>query len=125
MAARSKTVDPLTRIRKIISAWPETEERISHGMPTFWGGKKTFARYVDAHHGARGIAAWIKSDPESQEALIASDSKTFFLPPYVGPSGWIGVRLDGKIDWDLVAELLESGYRSGAPKRALKILDGL
>jgi len=119
---------PLDRLRQIVSAWPETDERISHGAPTFWGGKKTFATLAENHHGDGRVALWIKSDADTQEGLVEANPALFFVPPYVGPRGWIGVLLDGKgsakVDWDVVAGLLEDGYRSVAPKRALKALDG-
>ena len=110
---------PIDQLRKIIAAWPETDERISHGSPTFWGGKKTFASFHDNHHGDGRVAAWIKSDSDTQEGLVEANPDLFFIPPYVGPSGWLGVRLDGDVDWDIVAGLLEDGYRKVAPKRAL------
>ena len=115
--------DPLPRLRKIIEAWPETDERISHGAPTWWGGRKTFATFHPSHHGDGRIAVWIKFRKEDQQDLVDSDPEMFFVPPYVGPSGWIGIRLDRKVDWSVVAGLLEEGYRMVAPKRALKLLD--
>ena len=60
----------------------------------------------------------------AQEALVEADPETFFVPPYVGPSGWVGVRLDRAPDWGVIAGLLEEGYRMVAPRRALKLLDG-
>lgn len=114
---------PLDRVRQIILAWPETDERISHGSPTFWGGKKTFASFHDNHHGDERLALWIKSDADTQEDLVKADPDHFFIPPYVGPSGWIGARLDRKPDWELITTLLETGYRAVAPKRALKALE--
>lgn len=116
--------DPLDKLREIIAGFPETNEKISHGAPTFWGGKKTFASFHVNHHGDGRIALWLKLPPGGQEGLVASDPDVYFVPPYVGPSGWVGVRLDRKIDWGAVAGLLEEGYRSVAPKRALKVLDG-
>ncbi len=122
---RQPAVAPLDRVREIISAWPETDERISHGAPTWWGGRKTFASFHDNHHGDDRIALWIKSDPDTQESLVEADPSLFFVPPYVGPSGWLGVIVDGppalrrRVDWDVVSGLLEAGYRSVAPKRAL------
>ena len=119
----AKTLKPVEKLRRIIAQWPETDERVSHGSPTFWGGKKTFATFVDNHHGDGRIAAWIKSDADTQEGLVEANAEVFFVPPYVGPRGWIGVELDGDVDWDLVEGLLLDGYRSVAPKRALKLLD--
>lgn len=114
--------EPLQRVRAIIAAWPETLEKLSHGAPTFWGGRKTFAMFLANHHGDGRLALWIKSNADEREHLIALDAETFFVPPYVGPSGWIGVRLDRDPDWEMVAELLEDGYRMVAPQRALKKL---
>lgn len=120
---KTKKRDPLDRLREIILAWPETDERISHGSPTFWGGKKTFASFHLDHHGDGRIAVWLKLPSGAQEALVESDPEAFFVPPYVGPSGWVGMRLDRTVDWKLLAGLLEEGYRSVAPKRAIRALD--
>lgn len=120
----AKARNPLVKLRKIIEAWPETDERISHGSPTWWGGKKTFANFHDNHHGDGRVAVWIKSDIDSQEGLVEAKPDVFFVPPYVGHKGWIGVRLDGDVDWGFLEGLLEAGYRSVAPRRAIKQLDG-
>ena len=116
--------NPLERIRKIIGAWPETDERISHGSPTFWGGKQTFASFPEDHHGDGRVAVWCKAPIEFQADFVDSDPEIFFVPPYVGPSRWIGVRLDRDVDWEMVADVLEEGYRMVAPRRALAELDG-
>lgn len=118
-----KKIDPLTRLRKIIHEWPETDERISHGSPTFWGGKKTFASFHVDHHGDGRVAVWLKLPAGAQASLVESDPGIYFVPPYVGPSGWVGIRLDRKVDWKVVASLLEEGYRSVAPRRAIAALD--
>ena len=91
--------DPLERLREIIEAWPETREKISHGSPTWWGGRKTFATFTENHHGDGRVAVWVKSSFLEQEARVEADPETFFVPPYVGPSGWVGMRLD--LDPDL------------------------
>ncbi len=115
--------NPLDRLRKIIGAWPETDERLSHGAPTFWGGKRTFASFHVDHHGDGRVAVWCKAVAEFQQDLVDTDPEIFFVPPYVGPSGWVGIRLDRDVDWELVAEVLEEGYRLVAPRRALAQLD--
>ena len=120
----SKAEASLAKLRKIVAAWPMTEERISHGSPTFWGGKKTFASFHDNHHGDGRIAIWCKADFDLQADLVESQPEIFFVPPYVGPSGWVGIRVDRKVSWKTVAGVLEQGYRSVAPKRALAQLDG-
>lgn len=125
MAARRKKPEILLdRARKTIDAWPETKEKLSHGTPTWWGGKKTFAMWANDHHGDGRLALWIKADHDTQEGLVEASPEIFFVPPYVGVKGWIGVELDGGVDWKIVAGLLEQGYRSVAPKRALRLLDG-
>ena len=113
----------LEKLRKIVAAWPETDERASHGSPTFWGGKKTFASFHDNHHGDGRIAIWCKADFDSQADLVEGDPDVFFIPPYVGPSGWVGIRLDRGADWEMIADLLEDGYRMVAPKRAVRALE--
>jgi len=118
-----KRHDPLEKLRELVFVLPETSERISHGSPTFWGGKKTFASFHPDHHGDGRVALWCKVPPGAQEALVDADPETFFVPPYVGPSGWVGMQLDRGVDWGVVAGLLEEGYRMVAPKRALARLD--
>ena len=114
----------LVKLRKLISTLPETSEKISHGAPTWWGGKKTFATFHDNHHGDGRVAVWIKSTFEEQSTLVEAKPSVFFVPPYLGPSGWVGVRLDGKrIDWDVVAGLLEDGWRLVVTKRAIRALE--
>ncbi len=115
--------DPLERLRAIITAWPETREKLSHGTPTWWGGRKTFATFTDDHHGDGRVAVWVKSTFDEQELRVEADPETFFVPPYLGPSGWVGMRLDRDPDWEEVEGLLEEGYRMVAPKRAIKVLD--
>lgn len=119
----SPMTDPLARLRAIIEAWPETREKLSHGSPTWWGGRKTFATFADNHHGDGRIAVWVKSTFDEQELRVEADPETYFVPPYLGPSGWIGMRLDRDPDWQVVERLLEEGYRMVAPKRAVKLLD--
>ena len=113
----------MARLRKIVGPWPETDERISHGSPTFWGGRKTFCTFHEADHKYGGCAIWIKATHEAQQALVESDPERFFVPPYVGPSGWVAVSMKGRVDWGMVEQLLEDGYRMVAPKRAIKKLE--
>jgi hypothetical protein len=115
--------DPLERLRAIIAAWPETREKLSHGAPTWWGGRRTFATFVDNHHGDGRLAVWVKSTFLEQESRVEADPETFFVPPYVGPSGWVGMRLDRNPDWETVEELLKDGYRLVVSKRTLAAFD--
>ncbi|HTE71440.1 MAG TPA: MmcQ/YjbR family DNA-binding protein [Actinomycetes bacterium] len=117
------TTDPLEALRRLCLALPETTERRSHGEPTwFVRGKKTFVTYADHHHDDR-LGFWCAAPPGVQEALVASNPEQFFVPPYVGGRGWLGVRLDVPVDWDEIAELVADAYRTVAPKRLLAELD--
>jgi hypothetical protein len=81
-------------------------------------GKKTFAYFLDNHHGDGIVAACVKAERGKQAALLAADPKRLYLPAYIGARGWIGVRLDGKrVDWKAVAERVVQSYRSVAPRR--------
>jgi hypothetical protein len=111
--------DPLPRLRELCLALPETHEVKAWGEPTFRVRKKIFAMYASAgnHHGGGRPGVWIKADIETQSFLVRRDPARFFVPPYVGPSGWIGVWLDGRVNWKHVDELLRDGFRATAPKR--------
>jgi hypothetical protein len=115
---------PLTRLRQLCLALPEAHEVEAWGEPTFRVRKKMFAMFAGAgnHHGAGRDAAWIKAAPGEQALLVRADPSRFFVPPYVGPSGWIGVWLDSA-DWEHVADILEDAYRLVAPKRLIAQLD--
>lgn len=109
----------LDRVRQLCLAFPETNERLSHGMPTFFvRDKKTFVIFRD-NRDADWPAIWCHAPHGIQPALIDQDPGRFFRPPYVGPRGWVGVRLDRNVDWDLVADLIEDAYTMVAPKRLI------
>ncbi len=115
--------DPQQRLRRICLALPEVTERLSHGEPAwFVRGKKTFVSYADHHHDDR-VAFWCAGLPGAQEALAAENPAAFFIPPYVGGRGWIGVRLDVPVDWTVVAELVQDAYRAVAPRSLVARLD--
>ena len=116
--------DPLETLRQVCLRLPEVTERLSHGEPTwFVRGKTTFVTYADRHHDDR-LAFWCAAPPGAQETLVALDPERFFVPPYVGGRGWLGVRLDVPgVDWDEIAELVTDAYRQVAPKRLVAQLD--
>jgi hypothetical protein len=114
----------LQRMRKICLALPEVSERPSHGSPAwFIRGKKTLAMYLDDHHGDGRLAIWCPAAPGVQDAMVDEEPERFFRPPYVGPSGWLGVRLDVDPDWDEITGIVEDAYRKVAPKRLVALLD--
>jgi predicted DNA-binding protein (MmcQ/YjbR family) len=87
-------------------------------MPTFRvQGGKTFAMYAINHHGDGRIALWLSVSSAVQDAHLRQDSKHLFVPPYVGPRGWLGVRLDRGISWKRVIELVRVAHRHVAPAR--------
>jgi len=112
----------LARVRKYCLALPEATEKLSHGSPT-WFVKKTFVMYLDDHHGDGRLALWCAAAPGVQDELVGQEPDRFFVPPYVGGRGWLGVRLDRDPDWDEIAEIIEDAYREVAPKRLLAVLD--
>lgn len=99
-------------------ALPEATERRSHGEPTwFVGGKRSFATFADHHHDDR-LAFWCAAPDGAQEALVAAEPDRYFVPPYVGVRGWVGVRLDVPApDWERIAELVRAGYEEVAGRR--------
>ena len=115
----------LDRARAICLALPETSERPSHGAPTFFAGSKTFVMFMDDHHDDGRLAIWCSAPLGAQGDLVRADGERFFVPPYVGHRGWLGIRLDRHVDWDELAQLIEDGYRMVATKRAIAKLAGL
>jgi hypothetical protein len=117
--------DLAPRLRDICLALPEVTERPSHGAPTwFIRDKKSFATlWASGHHDHDFPHLWCAGLPGAQEALTGSAPDRFFRPPYVGHRGWIGVRLDGDVDWAELAELCADAYRAVAPAGLAKRLD--
>ena len=101
----------LLRLRKICMALPEATEKLSHGEPTWFAGKgKVFAMLDNHHHGSPHLSVWLPQPVGAQEALIDAEPERFFRPPYVGPSGWVGVVLDTKPDWAMVASMVRDAF---------------
>jgi hypothetical protein len=101
----------IERLRTICLALPEAQEKLSHGEPTWFAGKgKVFATLDNHHHGAPHLSVWLPQPDGAQQALVESDPARFFRPPYVGSSGWVGVVLDSKPDWKMVAALVRDAY---------------
>jgi hypothetical protein len=108
---------PVERLRTICLALPGTIEKISHGEPTWHVGGKMFAQLDDHHHGADRLAVWLAAGLGDQELLVRKDPARFFVPPYVGHRGWIGVRIDGRPNWRLVETLVRDAWVQVVPKR--------
>jgi len=116
---RSPGRKPIDRLRSICLKLPEAHEVEAWGEPTFRVRNKIFAMYAtaDTHHGGGHPAVWCKSTFVNQELLIRAEPDRYFAPPYVGPKGWVGARLDRSPDWASVTDLVHTAYRLIAPKR--------
>jgi predicted DNA-binding protein (MmcQ/YjbR family) len=116
---------PLTRLRKLCLALPDAHEVEAWGEPTFRVRNKLFAMFAapNNHHGGGRPAVWCKAAPGNQSIMVRASPGRFFVPPYVGPSGWVGIWLDRNPDWDEVADLLRDSYRLIAPKKLVAVLD--
>jgi len=115
---------PITRLRKLALALPEAHEVEAWGAPTFRVRNKLFAMFAsaDSHHGGGRPAVWVKAAPGNQDLMVRAFPHRFFVPPYVGPSGWVGVWLDEGAEWSELAELLRDAWRLTAPKRLHALL---
>jgi hypothetical protein len=118
-AGHRPTPRALSRLRRICLALPDAHEVLAWGEPTFRVKNKQFAMYADAtnHHGAGRHAVWIRAAPGRQARMVSTDPARFFVPPYVGPAGWIGVWLDAVCDWAELSAILRDGYRCVAPPK--------
>lgn len=105
------------RIAKAALNLPEVQWEKKGDHAAFSVRKKIFAYFLNNHHGDGIVSICGKTLPGDHKALVAADPKKFYLPAYIGPRGWVGLRLDvGKIDWEEVAELLKVSYLLTAPK---------
>lgn len=113
----------LTKLRRLALALPDAHEVEAWGEPTFRVKNKLFAMYAakNNHHGDGREAVWLKAGPGNQALMVRRAPDRFFVPPYVGPSGWVGVYLDDGPDWGEVAALLEDAWALVAPKKLLAV----
>jgi hypothetical protein len=118
--------DPiLARVRELALDLPSSAEKVSHGRPAFFT-TKVFAYYggslrLDGEWIPHDHALIVLPDPGDRAALV--EDPRVFIPAYLGPSGWIGLDLDGRTDWTEVGELLDASFRLTAPKKAIAALD--
>jgi hypothetical protein len=116
--------DPrLTELTKIALTLPETKRKICGRHAQFLIRSKTFAYFLDDHHGDGIVAVNCKALPGDNKALAEAQPRRFYLPAYIASKGWVALRLDvGKIDWDEVKELLIGSYALIAPKRLAELV---
>jgi hypothetical protein len=122
-----RMIDPVERdrvlekLREICLALPEVSERLSHGAPTFFvRGKRAFVMVMTDHHGDGRFALWCAAPDGMQKMLVEADPDRFFVPPYVGHRGWLGVRLDRGLHWDEITGIAEDAYAEVAPKKLVE-----
>ena len=123
IVSRGAALRALQRVRKLCAALPSVVEKEAWGRPTF-RAPKMFLMFVDDHHGDGRLALWCLADHDEQEALVTGDPLQYFVPPYVGPSGWVGVRLDRGLDRREVEERITAAFHRAAPKRVLAARGG-
>ena len=118
MAKKADRDPRLTRLTKIVLALPETARKDLGSHAAFLVRKKIFAYFLNDHHGDGIVAVTCKALPGENTALIAAQPKRYYMPAYIGPRGWVALRLDlARIDWDEVRELLLASYLLTAPKK--------
>ena len=112
----------LERVRRLCLALPDTLEKLSHGEPTFFVNNKVFAMFSDDHHGDGHVSVMIPAAEGEQAALIKAEPGTYYLPPYVGVKGWVGIELAAIGDEELAVHLLEAwkliAAKGRTPRRA-------
>ncbi len=111
------------RVRAICLSLPSATEKLSHGAPAFFVKRQFVMLWSGGHHDNHFPHLWCAAPSGAQESLIAAAPDRLFRPPYVGSRGWLGVRLDGRVDWDEIALLCEEAYRAVAPSRLVARLD--
>ncbi len=121
---RPSDPDLTERVRRVCSALPEVEERLSHGECTwFVRGKKVFVQMSDHHHDDR-LGMWCAAPPGVMTELVEQEPERFFRPPYVGARGWLGVYLDvADLDWGEIEAIVRDAYRVVAPAKRAALLD--
>ena len=107
--------DALEQLRAICLALPEAVESGGVGNPSFKVRDKIFAMRHDQHRGQWSI--WCKAGSGIQEMLVQSEPERYFVPPYVGHHGWVGIQIHDDMDWEVAADLITKSYRMTAPKR--------
>jgi phosphoribosylglycinamide formyltransferase-1 len=118
VATRSTEDRRLTRLSQICLALPEAARKDCGSHAAFTVRGRTFAYFLNDHHGDGIVAVTCKALPGDNASLVAAQPSRFYLPSYIGPKGWVALRLDiGEIDWEEVGELVLGSYCLVAPKR--------
>ena len=106
----------LEKVRKICLSLPDTEEKIAWGEPTWRVGGRLFAMFANNHHRDGRIAVWCNAPEGAQHDIVESDPVHFFVPPYVGVNGWIGMHVDKKLSVKAMTAILVQAYETTKAK---------
>jgi predicted DNA-binding protein (MmcQ/YjbR family) len=124
MTAESSRLDRKARLTAVCRALPAATCQEKGDHCSFSVGKKVFAYYLHDHHGDRITSVCCRVLPGDNQRLIAANSGKFYMPAYIGPRGWVGLRLDRpSVDWKEVKELVVGSYMQIAPRRILGRLE--
>lgn len=100
----------IEQLRSFALELPGATEKLSHGEPTFFVRGRVFCMVDNNHHGSGHVAVWCNAPPGVQESLVAAEPRHFFVPPYVGKNGWLGIRLDSRLSWKRTTDLLRRAH---------------
>lgn len=120
MAKSGRTISDV--VREIMATLPEAEEFESHGQPTFRVRGKIFGTYTINHHGDGRVALNLVAPRGAQGAFVRLRPKVYFVPPYVGPRGWLGIELDKGLAWPTVCEHVREAYEMVAPAELVRTM---
>jgi predicted DNA-binding protein (MmcQ/YjbR family) len=120
--SKSARLSLLSELSEICLALPEATRELQGDHASFRVRKKVFAYFLNNHHGDGIVSICGKALPGDNKILVASDPEKYYLPAYIGPRGWVGLRLDiGKVDWEEVKELVRGSYLQTAPARYTRL----
>jgi len=100
----------IARVREIALALDGASEKLSHGEPAFFVRGRVFANMDNDHHGSGHVAVWCNAPVGAQRSLVEADPGHFFVPPYVGKGGWLGIRVDRELPWSVIADLIRQAH---------------
>ncbi|MCU1348034.1 MAG: hypothetical protein JWO56_1064 [Acidobacteria bacterium] len=105
------------RVREIALGLEGASEKLSHGEPTFFVRGRVFAGMDTNHHNSGHIAVWCNAPDGAQRSLVEGDPEHFFIPPYVGKGGWLGIRVDRDLPWPVIADLIRQAHAMTGVKK--------
>jgi hypothetical protein len=113
------------RLDELVAGLPDVRTEDAYGHRSYLLKNKRVAWLLVDHHGDDRLAVWVRAPAGEQQALVGADPGRYFVPPYLGPSGWVGALVDDACDpdWEQVGELLEQAWRMVAGKRAVAAFD--